>query len=779
MTGLDPANVSLHVVGQEPSQPGLLIRRALMDAYLPDAEDDDDIKATGREEAVPGRTLSLTDRIHSAWNATDPPEQQWIVEADSDEVIVVDNSSRTYLRVPVLVDNGDIRFGEPVRVRPAYVEDEVAASRLVFASQIESRPDSAVHAGRHPFSETKVKRDGEGQFARKSGAGTGGANRGVTPAEGDAALAAPPLNLADMDRSDPRAEALWFRTGDNSLETRDYPGYVKLNEHMREGGYSARMDGYVEQIDNAMAESKLSQPIRVYRGVESSALGEPGSLEGVEFSDKAFASVSTDPKHARTFGSVMTITVPAGTAAIRMADRDPNMVESEILLDRDLRYRVVKEVFEVRTDRSVRHELEVEVVPAGQVQAAAASKPAKQKPLTAEELLRAKYAWAVGDVVVYGKPKPVKAAADVHTGAMVALLPTAEDAERLAVDGGEPAEELHVTLRYLGAADQIPDRARARLVEAVARCVAPVPAFDADAFSVAAFNPGRADRDPCVTLGISGLLVEVAHDLAAMAVAEVDADQTLDLPNPHKPFHAHLTLGYTGDLTKVTDWSDRVGPIRFDRVRVVFGGDTTDIPLVAADWGALPVAAASTSELPAAEPEPNTTLEDPVSLSDDMRSRLGLDADADETAALAAIDELKTRAEKQPEPTLEMVQASAAATAKAAELETVVDKLTARMEEISGELAAAKADKAATVKASVFDAAVKEGRIKPADREQWETDYDEAPGAITRVLASIAPGTAVPVMASGVAGGPEPVLAGAGTFTDADYNRVFGITEEV
>ena len=30
------------------------------------------------------------------------------------------------------------------------------------------------------------------------------------------------------------------------------------------------------------------------------------------------------------------------------------------------------------------------------------------------------------------------AAAEVHTGAMVALIPTAEDAERLAVEGGEP-----------------------------------------------------------------------------------------------------------------------------------------------------------------------------------------------------------------------------------------------------------------------------------------------------------------------------------------------------
>lgn len=46
----------------------------------------------------------------------------------------------------------------------------------------------------------------------------------------------------------------------------------------------------------------------------------------------------------------------------------------------------------------------------------------------------------------------VTAAADGshRTGAMIALMPTPEDAERLAVQGGEPAGELHTTLYFLG-----------------------------------------------------------------------------------------------------------------------------------------------------------------------------------------------------------------------------------------------------------------------------------------------------------------------------------------
>lgn len=40
---------------------------------------------------------------------------------------------------------------------------------------------------------------------------------------------------------------------------------------------------------------------------------------------------------------------------------------------------------------------------------------------------------------------------------MIALVPTAEDAARLAVAGGEPVEELHCTIAYYSDADLLPD----------------------------------------------------------------------------------------------------------------------------------------------------------------------------------------------------------------------------------------------------------------------------------------------------------------------------------
>lgn len=182
-----------------------------------------------------------------------------------------------------------------------------------------------------------------------------------------------------------------------------------------------------------------------------------------------------------------------------------------------------------------------------------------------------------------------------------------------------------------------------------------------------------------------------------------------------------------------------------------------------------PPTEAASSNLPAAEPEQEINpdpKEDLVSTElSGIRSRLGLADDADEQTILSALDELKTKADTPAvaEPTPEMVAASAAATEKAKQAEAEKDELrkevqvlASQMQQVTTELSATKAAQAATVKASVFDAAIKDGKLKPADREQWEKDYDEAPGAITRVLASIAPGTAVPVMASGVVGDAEP-----------------------
>lgn len=50
-----------------------------------------------------------------------------------------------------------------------------------------------------------------------------------------------------------------------------------------------------------------------------------------------------------------------------------------------------------------------------------------------------------------------------HPGVMLALVPPAEVSELLALEGGEPLDEQHVTLFYLGEADDLGEGARDRL----------------------------------------------------------------------------------------------------------------------------------------------------------------------------------------------------------------------------------------------------------------------------------------------------------------------------
>jgi ATP-dependent protease ClpP protease subunit len=183
-------------------------------------------------------------------------------------------------------------------------------------------------------------------------------------------------------------------------------------------------------------------------------------------------------------------------------------------------------------------------------------------------------------------------------------------------------------------------------------------------------------------------------------------------------------------------------------------------------------------DLPAAEPEHVTTEpkeEDLVSDLSEVRSRLGLDDNADENAILVALDELKSKADTPAAPVTDpAVEAEVeAAKAENADLRKEVELVSARMEALAGELAATKAEKAAEAKATFLDSAQKQGKFKPSDRAQWEIDYDAAPEAVTRMLNRIEPGTAVPVNVVGETGSAEPNSDDMTTF-EADMARLDG-----
>lgn len=177
---------------------------------------------------------------------------------------------------------------------------------------------------------------------------------------------------------------------------------------------------------------------------------------------------------------------------------------------------------------------------------------------------------------------PLVAAAEPQTGAMVALIPSDADIARLAVDGGTPPEELHLTLAYLGEAADIPPDVQATVVDRLRGAMTSVGLVEADGFAVSVFNPGEVnDRDPCVVVGVSGDALENVHDLAEDTLEGIP---DLVLPDQHTPWIPHVTLTFADDAAQmVPTLADRVGPIMFDRVRVAFAGTSTDIPLAEAE----------------------------------------------------------------------------------------------------------------------------------------------------------------------------------------------------
>lgn len=165
-------------------------------------------------------------------------------------------------------------------------------------------------------------------------------------------------------------------------------------------------------------------------------------------------------------------------------------------------------------------------------------------------------------------------------GAMIALMPTPEDAERLAIEGGEAADQLHLTLRYLGKGADFDDESRAAIVDSVRALAEGMPPVTSKLFGAAHWN-GNGDEPSWVwSVGDDpehGQSLEAAHGMAEEALLMAPMD--VELPPPHTPWVAHVCAAYSDELDLVIALEERLGPVTFDRVRVAFAGDHTDIPL--------------------------------------------------------------------------------------------------------------------------------------------------------------------------------------------------------
>lgn len=169
-----------------------------------------------------------------------------------------------------------------------------------------------------------------------------------------------------------------------------------------------------------------------------------------------------------------------------------------------------------------------------------------------------------------------------HTqGGMIALMPSAADARRLAFKGGEPAAELHCTLFYLGDDGSLwTEDQRGELEGRVRSLVAGLPPVSARVFGVAHWN-GDGDK-PSWVWSVGDDPESGAHLGEARVVVGTALTMTPDLPEipeQHSPWVAHICAAYDGDLTLVRELEKRLGPVKFDRIRLSFGDDDRDIPL--------------------------------------------------------------------------------------------------------------------------------------------------------------------------------------------------------
>lgn len=153
---------------------------------------------------------------------------------------------------------------------------------------------------------------------------------------------------------------------DGAIEFYRSAGYMGVNGNLRDDRKGQPWDSAIELLDAGMGP--LASDVVVWRGVKKpeKVFGDAWNdtdVAGLEWRDAGFSSSSADEAlslggsfFTATTGVVMRILAPRGTRALGMSDSH----ETELLLDRGLRFRVVAD-HGVTARNGLRH-LDVEVV---------------------------------------------------------------------------------------------------------------------------------------------------------------------------------------------------------------------------------------------------------------------------------------------------------------------------------------------------------------------------------------------------------------------------------
>lgn len=169
---------------------------------------------------------------------------------------------------------------------------------------------------------------------------------------------------------------------------------------------------------------------------------------------------------------------------------------------------------------------------------------------------------------------------EVHTSGVIALVPSNNDLDRLTIEGGEPRDELHLTLYFLGDAVNYDDATRDAMVSAIEANVSTMESIIGRAFGINFWNP--TGDEPAWVLAVSdadGDSLPSVRDAMINTLQDKDIDLESIAPSQHSPWVPHVTIAYGTDPTIMPELEQRLGEITFDRVRLAFGDDVRDIPL--------------------------------------------------------------------------------------------------------------------------------------------------------------------------------------------------------
>jgi 2'-5' RNA ligase len=166
----------------------------------------------------------------------------------------------------------------------------------------------------------------------------------------------------------------------------------------------------------------------------------------------------------------------------------------------------------------------------------------------------------------------IREAAEARTGAFVILRVTPDQAADLAVAGGEPAGNLHITLAYLDrAATDYTDAVRTEIQDALTEYWAEAEhPITTDTIGIAQFNPNSGEDDDvqsCAVLLVQSPALLALRQAVERIVEGMESDK-------YPIWIPHVTLGY--GLT-TDDIADRAVEISFDQLEVVWGDDSVQI----------------------------------------------------------------------------------------------------------------------------------------------------------------------------------------------------------